>query len=358
MDPTETDALLSNHEGISSGDEHPHHINDSPKLKSSQGTLSSIIILQTLYIILLLLEAATTIVAVFTSDSYPTLQQYLSFSAYFLLLLITVTSLFVSNFPLKSRTLFFTILTLCQIHETRLLFLSIEADTTETERGLPNPKTHFFVMWCSFFFSRALVSFILTTSSFLANTFPPLSEKDSTKKPQQNIFQYFGRFKRVWPLLWSEEFNWNLKCMLMGCFITLTLGRVVNVLLPLQQKKVVDAILAQVSNDYWLKYFGSSNNTLDSCLSIQSPDSDISKLTGPIKELMIFFILTCLQGGMGIIAGIQNYIWVPLGQAITKSVTLSMFEHLHNLSLRFHLMRKTGEILRVQGKTILINVLH
>lgn len=47
---------------------------------------------------------------------------------------------------------------------------------------------------------------------------------------------------------------------------------------------------------------------------------------------------------------LQNFMWIPIGQYSTKAISVRMLEHLHNLSLTFHLNRKTGEVLRVMDR--------
>lgn len=54
-----------------------------------------------------------------------------------------------------------------------------------------------------------------------------------------------------------------------------------------------------------------------------------------------------MQGSSGAISTIQSTLWVPVEQFTTRQVSVRMFDHLHGLSLRWHLNRKTGEVLRV-----------
>lgn len=44
---------------------------------------------------------------------------------------------------------------------------------------------------------------------------------------------------------------------------------------------------------------------------------------------------------------IQTVLWLPIEQFTNRRVAVMMFEHLHSLSLRWHLNRKTGEVLRI-----------
>lgn len=44
---------------------------------------------------------------------------------------------------------------------------------------------------------------------------------------------------------------------------------------------------------------------------------------------------------------LQNWLWIPIGQYTTREISIKAFSHLHNLSLDFHIGRKTGEVLRI-----------
>lgn len=49
---------------------------------------------------------------------------------------------------------------------------------------------------------------------------------------------------------------------------------------------------------------------------------------------------------------LEDFIWIPVGQRTTRRISVEMFTHLHSLSLRYHLTRKTGEILRIQDRGV------
>ncbi|KAI9142821.1 P-loop containing nucleoside triphosphate hydrolase protein [Paraphysoderma sedebokerense] len=77
-------------------------------------------------------------------------------------------------------------------------------------------------------------------------------------------------------------------------------------------------------------------------------------------QILIFVVLRLLQGGVGLLQNIQSFMWIPIGQYTTKQISVAMFKHLHSLSLRFHITRKTGEILRVldRGTSSIVSLLQ
>ncbi|RUS16303.1 ABC transporter type 1, transmembrane domain-containing protein [Endogone sp. FLAS-F59071] len=139
-----------------------------------------------------------------------------------------------------------------------------------------------------------------------------------TSSPHTN---YLSKLRRLAPFMWPRGDRY-LQALIIFCLLLLAAERIVNVLLPISYKHVVDALAKESGGRVvW-------------------------------KEILIFVGLRMLQGGVGFIATAQKGLWVPIGQFTTRELQLRMFEHLLNLSLRFHLNRKTGEILRVQDRGV------
>lgn len=61
----------------------------------------------------------------------------------------------------------------------------------------------------------------------------------------------------------------------------------------------------------------------------------------------MYIFVRYLQGSSGLINAARAWCWVPIEQYSNSSLTIHFFEHVHNLSLEFHLNRKTGELLRI-----------
>jgi ATP-binding cassette, subfamily B (MDR/TAP), member 6 len=67
-----------------------------------------------------------------------------------------------------------------------------------------------------------------------------------------------------------------------------------------------------------------------------------------------------MVGSYGYLNVLRSYLWLPVSQKTLKSLRVALFEHILNLSLSWHLQRKTGEVLRVvdRGVTSVEHVLH
>ncbi|KAI9325906.1 P-loop containing nucleoside triphosphate hydrolase protein [Zopfochytrium polystomum] len=128
--------------------------------------------------------------------------------------------------------------------------------------------------------------------------------------------------RRLVPFLQPKGFR--LKLFLVGCFATLAVGRVVNVIVPMQYKMLVDALS-----------------------TVPPGERDRYYAWGAV---LTFCFLRYLQGGAGILGTLQNLLWTPVWMANTRRVSVEMLQHLHSLSLQFHINRKTGEVLRVMDR--------
>ncbi|KAJ2595440.1 ATP-binding cassette-type vacuolar membrane transporter Hmt1 [Coemansia sp. RSA 1722] len=131
------------------------------------------------------------------------------------------------------------------------------------------------------------------------------------------------RLRIVTPFLWPSD-SVALQLRIFGCFLTIIAGRIVNVLVPLQFKIVVDSLAPK----------------------------DGSPVRFAWEHVLFYAILRAMQGSEGILSTLQSFIWIPVGQNTTKCISVAMFDHMHRLSLRFHVGRKTGEILRVQDRGV------
>ncbi|KAJ3363821.1 Homocysteine S-methyltransferase 1 [Allomyces javanicus] len=163
-------------------------------------------------------------------------------------------------------------------------------------------------------------------------------------KPPTTYQDYLDKFGKLAPFVWPARDRY-LQCLVLVCGLLLFVGRVVNVLLPLQYKALVD------------------------CLTPTNGDAGSMPSAGrvPWEAISVFVLLRFLQGSVGMVNTAQDVLWIPVGQYTTRAISLRMFQHLHSLSHRFHLTRKTGEILRVQDRgvssvvsllsTILFNIL-
>jgi len=126
-----------------------------------------------------------------------------------------------------------------------------------------------------------------------------------------NQNQHKNSFCLLLPYLWSKDFNIRLRIVF--SLICLLLAKVINIFVPIVYKYIID---------------------------------------GLNKHLAISVIIAIIMvyGGTKIFVAIfnelRNIIFSKVGHQATRLVALNVFKHMHNLSMRFHITRKTGGLSR------------
>lgn len=157
---------------------------------------------------------------------------------------------------------------------------------------------------------------------------PEINDAD---QPQNQVNSQGSTWRNTWkklrvlfPFMWPKK-SMLLQLAVIICFLLLIAGRVANVYVPIYYKLIVDGL-------------GGSGGTPFFCW-----------------DYVLFYIaLKFLQGGgtggMGFLNNLRTFLWISVQQYTSREVQVQLFSHLHNLSLRWHLGRKTGEVLRVMDR--------
>ncbi|EMR08161.1 hypothetical protein PNEG_03336 [Pneumocystis murina B123] len=135
------------------------------------------------------------------------------------------------------------------------------------------------------------------------------------KKLENTWWNYIKKFYLFFPYLWPKDVLF-LQIMIFFCFILLIVSRYINILVPQQLGIVTDKLNAYVDKkeNIWISIF-------------------------------LFMFYRFLQGNMGLLGSIRSYLWIPINQHAYQTLSEKAFEHIHTLSLDFHLSKKTGEII-------------
>ncbi len=142
------------------------------------------------------------------------------------------------------------------------------------------------------------------------------------KLPHKTWWEYLTSYSLFFPYLWPQD-NGQLKLVVVLCFVILIIQRVVNILVPTQIGHITDAFEAGTGMP-WL-------------------------------EILIFIFYKVLQGQSGVLGSIRALLWIPVSQYSYRALTTAAFEHVHSLSLDFHLGKRTGEVLSALNKGAAIN---
>jgi len=149
----------------------------------------------------------------------------------------------------------------------------------------------------------------------------PVRSFDETTQKTEGLWAQLKSFRKLWPYLWRKDKPWYKVRIIFALFITIA-SQFVLVGGPFFLGAAVDATqMALTDGKTW-----------------QSAGLFILSLIfgyGGLRLLSVFFTEA------------REYIFAPVGQLAQRSVATETFAHLHRLSLRFHLEKRTGGITRV-----------
>ncbi|CAG5135636.1 unnamed protein product, partial [Candidula unifasciata] len=182
------------------------------------------------------------------------------------------------------------------------------------------------------FILRYLTVFALLVLGFIGpavqrSAYGLISDEESgnRNRNQSTWRNVMTKMRMMLPYVWPKG-NMFLQVTVFVCLIILGLGRAVNVFVPIYSKDIVNSLT----------------------YSRVDPQQ---KLEFRWDYIMIFIALTFLRGGgtgtTGFLNNFRTFLWIKVQQYTTLAIQLKLFSHLHSLSLRWHLGRKTGEVLRV-----------
>ncbi|KAM7375110.1 hypothetical protein PAMA_014273 [Pampus argenteus] len=139
---------------------------------------------------------------------------------------------------------------------------------------------------------------------------------------EENPSTWQGFWKKVRllvPYMWPQG-NIILQLLVLFCLGLLGVERAINVFVPIYYKNIVNQLTD-----------GSSWHTL-------------------AITVCIYVLLKLMQGGgagaSGFVSNLRSFLWIRVQQYTNRVVQVRLFAHLHSLSLRWHLGRKTGDVLR------------
>ncbi|KAF9911903.1 Homocysteine S-methyltransferase 1 [Linnemannia zychae] len=148
------------------------------------------------------------------------------------------------------------------------------------------------------------------------------------KEERASAFKDFGpKIKRLLPFVYPRDDPW-LKFMVFLTFFFLILGRAVNAAVPILTGWIIRNLREE----------GAKFNP---------------------GAIILYVFVRYLQGSSGLVNAARAWAWVPIEQYSNSALTIHFFEHVHNLSLEFHLNRKTGELLRIldRGTSSIVTLL-
>ena len=144
------------------------------------------------------------------------------------------------------------------------------------------------------------------------DTAPP-----ATPSAAQERASGWRTIRRVLPYLWPEALPWARKRVVLA-LVALVLAKLVAVATPFFYKAAVDALAGEGVG--WMLAVGAVGLTV------------------------VYGIARLMEIGF---QELRNVLFTRVGQRALRQLALETFGHIHNLSLRYHITRKTGGLSRI-----------
>ncbi|KAI0460369.1 ABC transporter-like protein [Xylaria acuta] len=152
------------------------------------------------------------------------------------------------------------------------------------------------------------------------------------KLPHMTWLEYIRGYSVFFPYMWPAK-KYRLQLVVVLCFVLLVLQRWVNIMVPYQIGLVTTELMDK-----------------------RKPGSDEkATLPMPWASLGLLILYKLLQGPSGLLGSWRSMLWIPVSQHAYRALTSSAFEHVHSLSLDFHLGKRTGEVLSALNKGASVN---
>ncbi|OAA38911.1 heavy metal tolerance protein precursor [Cordyceps fumosorosea ARSEF 2679] len=176
------------------------------------------------------------------------------------------------------------------------------------------------------------------TVSNAAKYSAPSSRKDEDtafyrpqKLPHKTWWEYIRGYSLFFPYLWPKD-SVMLQLQVLVCFVLVIIQRIVNIIVPTQIGEVV--------------------KQLNHAIKEVQDGQPLTMELFPLRASLFLGLLWILQGMLG---PLRSLLWIPVSQYSYRGLTTAAFNHVHSLSLDFHLSKRTGEVLSALNKGSSIN---
>ncbi|KAB2691099.1 ABCB family ABC transporter ATP-binding protein/permease [Brucella pseudogrignonensis] len=143
----------------------------------------------------------------------------------------------------------------------------------------------------------------------------------SPKTVSADSGETFKTLRNLWPYMWPSE-RPDLRMRVVWATFYLVISKIVLILVPYFFKWVTNALNGQLS----------------------APDYIPLILTGAVMLVLAYNAAKIIQAGLN---QLRDALFASVGQYAVRQLAYRTFVHMHQLSLRFHLERRTGGLSRV-----------
>ncbi len=149
-----------------------------------------------------------------------------------------------------------------------------------------------------------------------------MAQNSTDKKPSVSADEgsVFATVRHLWPYMWPAG-RPDLRMQVILALGALVLSKVATTLIPFAYKGIID--------------------------SLDGTDADSQLILGlavPVALVIAYVLGNILDAGF---QQLRDVLFAGVGQHAVRKLALETFHHMHRLSLRFHLARRTGGLSRV-----------
>ena len=145
-------------------------------------------------------------------------------------------------------------------------------------------------------------------------------------EPKEKLAEGLRALKGLGPYLWPRD-SIELRARVVLALLLLVAGKLVNITVPLFYKQAVDALSGT----------GAASSAIGGAIAI------------PVGMILAYGLARVMSQGFN---ELRNGVFAKVGQRAVRRIALSAFRHIHSLSLRFHLERRTGGLARAVERGI------
>ena len=152
---------------------------------------------------------------------------------------------------------------------------------------------------------------------------PPEPQAPAKKTTDVASASLVSAARHLWPYIWPGE-RTDLKVRIFFAFLMMIAAKAANLAVPYAFKWTTDALTGQGANDLAAHWS--------------------SLLAGPIVLTLLY---AALRVAMALFTQLRDGLFAAVAMNGVRRLANDVFVHMHRLSLRFHLERKTGGLTRV-----------
>ncbi|WP_034854262.1 ABCB family ABC transporter ATP-binding protein/permease [Sinorhizobium sojae] len=148
-----------------------------------------------------------------------------------------------------------------------------------------------------------------------------MASSTQTKTVSTDTSNPLATIANLWPYMWPAD-RMDLKLRVVWATVILVVAKVVLILVPYFFKWATDALNGRPADLAFLPQF----------------------LTGAVMLVLAYNVARLLQSGLN---QLRDALFASVGQHAVRQLAYRTFVHMHQLSLRFHLERRTGGLSRI-----------